>query len=155
MGKSDELTEADLRVKISNYCAYQERSPEQVLQKLNTLSKDRELISSVFSWATNENYVSETRFAEVYTHGKFHLKKWGKIKIRQGLIGHKIAEDIIEEALQTLEVDEYCDALISLGKKKYNETQKENNWILTKRYLLGKGYESYLIDKLSKRIKDD
>jgi len=156
MGKHEELTESELRLKISSYCAYQERSPKQVLEKLAGLTSNNQLIEDVYEWATKENFVSEHRFAENYAQGKFRLKKWGKFKIREGLRSHNLNDAIISKALDLIDKEEYESTILNLGKRKMSNLDQSDieSWIKVKRYLIGKGFEADLVNNLKKEIKE-
>jgi len=148
------LNESEARLKISSYCAYQERSPKQVLQKLQDYGLPVHLMESVLVWLQKENFVNENRFAETYVLGKFRLKKWGRNKVRQGLLRHNISPQRIEEALSKIDDEEYNSTLRELAEKKIAllKGTPEIQWIKLTRYLLGKGFESHLIIQLKGKI---
>jgi regulatory protein len=156
MGKGEKLTESELRLRISSYCAYQERSPKQVQEKLSTLNTDAIINERVIKWATDEKFVSESRFAKNYVRGKFHLKKWGRYKIKAGLKAHDISTQIIGKAIAQLDNTNYVETLITLGIKKFQSIKKtdQNKWRKTENYLIGKGFETKLILENKEKIEN-
>ena len=157
MGKEGKLTESELRLRISSYCAYQERSLRQVKEKIALLNNDVKVNERVIKWAVEEKFVSESRFAENYVHGKFHLKKWGRYKIKAGLKSHDISMNIIEKSISQLDSEKYLETLVSLGIKKFQALKKspKNRWQLTENYLIGKGFEAQLILENKRKIENE
>lgn len=83
-----------------------------------------------------------------YTLGKFRIKGWGKIKIKQGLKLKRIPDKMIVKSLKAIDPDDYVDRLKVLIEKK-SDTLKENDpykrRFLLSRYAASKGYEQDLI----------
>jgi len=133
-----------LKIKAASYCAYQERSIQQVSDKLTKLNASPIQLEEVIVWLRKENFLDETRFAEAYVSGKFKLKKWGRIKIIHGLKMHRVDEDIINQALETIDLSDYHQTLQLLYSKKESEIGKLDSSSIRKklsRYLIGKGFE--------------
>jgi len=153
----DNLTQSEARLKISNYCAYQERSPKQVVKKLSEYGISSDQIESVFNWAVNEKFVDEYRFAETYVNGKFKLKKWGKYKIKTGLMKHEISTENIQLALETIDQADYWATLENLAIKKLKLLGGNNDqkWIKLTNFLIGKGFEHDLVFELTRKMQDE
>ncbi|MCY1542241.1 Regulatory protein RecX [compost metagenome] len=95
-----------------------------------------------------DNFLNEERFANAYTSGKFRIKKWGKLKIRQGLKFKQVPDKLIQKALNKIDMDEYLETLrLSAVKKSIllrgADGQKKTQQLIT--YLRGKGFENDLI----------
>jgi regulatory protein len=143
-------TPSQAKPKIEKFCAYQERSHQQVKRKLqgyglNGMDADILLVELMHS-----NFLNEERFAMAYARGKFKIKGWGKAKIKQGLKREGVGEKLIQQALASLGMDDYMDTLNTLTTKKWplikGASHIEKVFKL-KRYLLGKGYDFEAIDK--------
>jgi regulatory protein len=143
-------TPSQAKPKIEKFCAYQERSHQQVKRKLqgyglNGMDADILLVELMHS-----NFLNEERFAMAYARGKFKIKGWGKAKIKQGLKREGVGEKLIQQALASLGMDDYLDTLNTLTTKKWplikGASHIEKVFKL-KRYLLGKGYDFEAIDK--------
>jgi len=139
--------------KIANWCAYQERSQQKVRDKLYEWQMKPTEAEEIISTLIAENFLNEERFAMAYTSGKFKIKKWGKVKIKQALKLKRVPEQIIKKALNSIDSDEYFETLRYLLKKK-QETEKEKNAVKRQfkliNYLHSKGYEKDLIFLLLK-----
>lgn len=100
--------------KLRSYCAYQERSQQEVRDKLYSLGMNREEVEQGLTALITEGFVNEGRFAEAYARGKHRTKRWGRIKIRMGLKKHGVSDVCIRRALATLDESEYQSTLEKL-----------------------------------------
>jgi len=139
------------KIKAGNYCAYRERTHQEVRDKLYELGLHKDEVEEVLTELIMEEFVNEERFARSFARGKFNLKRWGKVKIAYELKRRKISSYCIEQAMQEIPPDDYdgvLSHLIEQKKKSYSgDLFKVKNKIA--RYLINKGYESELVwDKL-------
>ena len=134
--------------KAESYCAYQERSQQEVRNKLYDWGLWPNEVEEVISELIENNFLNEERFARAYVSGKFNIKRWGKIKIKQGLKLKKITDKMIAIALNTIDYDDYLQTILETAEKKI-PTIKEKKAYKRKyklvSYLLGKGFENDLI----------
>ena len=147
------FSRAQCRTKAESYCAYQDRSQQEVRDKLYDWGLHEKDVEEIISELIQENFLNEERFAIAYTLGKFRIKGWGKIKIRQGLKLKRVPDKMIIKALNGIDQDDYMAKLRSLIEKK-QATVKESDpfklrFLLT-RYALQKGYEGDLIGEVIK-----
>lgn len=134
--------------KAEHFCAYQERSQQEVRDKLYEWGLWPDAVEQVISQLIEGNFLNEDRFAKAYTKGKFSQKAWGRIKIKQGLKFKRVPDVLIKKALQTIDADDYLVALTRILEKKAATLSEKN--ALKRRYKLqqyamGRGYEADLI----------
>jgi regulatory protein len=132
----------------AKYCALQERSQQQVRDKLYDWGLYGDEVEEVIAWLISEDFINEERFAESYVRGHFNLKKWGKIKIKQGLEQKKISEYCIKKGMKEIGDEDYQKTLNELLEKKWRILKEPNLYIKKQkavRYLLQKGYEPNLV----------
>ena len=139
------------KIKAENYCAYQERSQFEIRNKLYEWGLHQRDVEEIISELIELNFLNEERFALAYSLGKFRIKGWGKIKIRQGLKLKRIPDKLIIKSLKSIEYDDYLMMLKKILQKKSNTISEKDPF--KKRYLLtrfasSKGYESDLITDL-------
>jgi regulatory protein len=135
--------------KLKSYCAYQERCEYEVLNKLNKTELNQLEIEKILASLKASGFLDNARFAEAFTSGKFKIKGWGKQKIRQGLKAKYLPEELIENALNSLDIDGYTQQLIDIANKKWHQLGLKKNQNTKQklfRFLYGKGYESELIN---------
>jgi len=141
-----DLNEA--REKIRAYCLYRERSQKEVRDKLVSYGMLPDTVDTLLVELIQERYLDEERFARAFVRGKYSIKKWGKIKIKQALYPHQLSEYILRKAFTEIDPDKYYQNLLSIAEKRWpltkaaNEYQRKQKF---KAYLLRQGYESDLI----------
>ena len=139
------------KVKAESYCAYQERSQFEIRNKLYEWGLHQKDVDEIISELIEQNFLNEERFAMAYSLGKFRIKGWGKIKIRQGLKLKHIPDKLIVKSLKTIEDDDYVLMLKRILEKKSNTISEKDpfklRYLLT-RFAASKGYELDLIADL-------
>lgn len=143
------------RVKAEHFCAYQERSQQEVRTKLYSFELPYADVEELISELIQANFLNEERFARTYALGKFRIKNWGKHKIKQGLKLKQVPEKMINKVLKQLDDQDYSNTLIKLLNKKATllqepDTFKRNYKLM--QYALGKGYERGLISDVLKEL---
>jgi len=141
--------------KAKRYCAYQERSQQEVRDKLYEWGLHRAEVEQIIAQLISENYLNEQRFAEAFAGGKFRMKSWGRLKIRQALEVKRVSRPCINEALGKLDEKEYEATLNKLISEK-TKTMKEKNPFKKKyqvaRHAISKGYEPELVWEMLKQV---
>jgi regulatory protein len=135
--------------KAEHYCAYQERSQQEVRDKLYDWGLWSDDVENIIAELIETNFLNEERFALAYVSGKFKIKHWGKIKIKQGLKLKKVPERMISNALKTIEYDEYLQSIRSAAEKKLASISEKDPFKRKYKlvsYLLSKGFEHDLIN---------
>ena len=143
------------KAKIAKYCAYQERAHKEVAQKLYSFGLFSSQVDEILAWLITENYVNEERYAIAYSGGKFRMKQWGKIKIRQQLKLKGVSQYSIDKALSLIEADDYLTTTQELIRKKRESTSADNLYELRNkvaRYVINKGYEPEQVWEHTKNI---
>lgn len=135
-------------LKAESWCAYQERSQQEVRNKLYEWNLFPSEVEEVISELISTNFLNEERFALAYTSGKFNIKKWGKLKIKQGLKLKKVPDKLIQKALNGIDMDQYLSVLLTTAEKKDASISEKD--ALKKKfrlisYLQSKGFENDLI----------
>lgn len=150
------LTIKEAYPRIASFCAYQERTQNEVRERLKDFGIDGDEAEEVIVMLMSDNYLNESRFATTYAGGKSRIKKWGKNKIRQALKQKGISENCIKIALQEIDNEEYYNNLVKLAEKKLAEI-KETNPLKRKQKLLNyiqtKGYENDLVWEVINGLK--
>lgn len=144
--------------KIEAFCAYQERSHFEVKNKLESWFIDFRDINRLISELIETNFLNEERFASSYVSGKFRIKNWGKIKIRQQLKSKQVSQYSLNKALAEIDEDEYLSTLTKLAISKNKLIKAKDQWdrrIKLQRFLQSKGYENELIGEVLTDVLQD
>lgn len=135
-------------IKVSRWCAYQERCEKETREKLRALGAESFETEEVLALLRDQNYLNEQRFARSYARGKFRTLKWGRIKISSGLHSLGISDSMIKEALKSeITSEEYEKAgrkLIATRRKGQKDDSKENN-LKIMRFMQQRGFEASLV----------
>lgn len=160
--KKIKLTPTQARKKLEWYCAYQERCHSEVKEKLYNYGLFPNEVDQIVAYLITENFLNEERFAEAYASGKFRIKHWGKIKIKQGLKQRHISDYCIKKALNAIDVEEYFEVLKKVAEKKFksiketkgvSKSQKEyQKKMKLMSYLLSRGFENDLVSEVVKEL---
>ena len=134
--------------KAQNFCAYQERSQNEVRYKLVEWGIRGDELEEILTELILNNFLNEERFAKAYASGKLRINHWGRQKIKQGLKLKSVPDRILNKALYALDEEEYLEILHKLLDKKERVTaeknpQKRKYKLLS--YLQGRGFERELI----------
>jgi regulatory protein len=138
------LTHAEALEKLRHFCAYQERSPKQVLAKMKRLEVPLAWYESLETALGEEGFLSESRYLHQYTRGKSRIKGWGPRKIAQHL-QFELGKDVsLSDVLQKEDFETALQKLKKDLRKKY-ETLKGKQDLDLKgkliRFCLSRGFE--------------
>lgn len=144
------LTTLQAKRKAENYCAYQERAQQEVRNKLYEWGLHQEEVENIIVQLIEDNFLNEERFAKAYALGKFRMKGWGKIKIKQHLKAKNVSEPLIRTALLEINPDEYDQKIEQTIEKRLNKPLSSISFIEKSKlytHLQSKGFESNIINE--------
>lgn len=134
--------------KAAMFCAYQERTQQEVRDRLKEWGVSGDDAEEVIAELIQQNYLNEERFAKSFAGGKFRVKGWGRRKIRQHLQQRGISGYNLDRAMNEIAPDDYRETLADLLAKKRQSLRDDSPLVVKQklvRYALSKGYESELI----------
>jgi regulatory protein len=155
--KKKKLSPKEALAKIQSYCAYQERSHKEVKNKLYEYGLYSNEVDELISTLIVDGFLNEERFAKAFAGGKFRIKKWGRLKIKQELETLGLTKRNIATGLKEIDSSDYSQTLKSLIKKKASLTAESNPFKkknLIARYVIGKGYEAEMVWEMVKEYVD-
>lgn len=142
------ITPEKARSKALKFCAYQERSQQEMRDKIYSWGLHQREVESIISYLIEEGFLKEERFAIAYAGGKFRVKKWGKIKIKLALKNKKISEPLIKKALGEISDSDYRKMLqkvISAKEKLVIEKDPYKRKYKIASYAISRGFEPNLV----------
>jgi regulatory protein len=149
------IDENAARTKAEHYCSYQERSQQEVRDKLYEWGLHSKAVENIISELIGNNFLNEERFAKAYALGKFRQKGWGKVKIKQGLKFKKVPDVLIKKALLGIADDDYIKMLQKVLVKKMALVTEKNPYKRSyklQQFALGRGFEGDLIADVMKDL---
>ena len=131
--------------KSEAFCAYQERSSFEVIEKLKRMGAEDGEILQVLNALIDAKFLDDERFAKAYAVGKLRIKHWGVNKIKQGLQLKRIDRELIAQALAAMYDEEnYIGILQQVAQRKWQELHKEKDpWMRKQklfRFLASRGF---------------
>lgn len=130
------------------FCAYRDRSHKEVEEQLKEMNMIPAAKEQIIIQLMQEDFLNEERFARSFVRGKFRMKKWGRVKIKQELKLREISNPIIKLGLTEIDETDYLKTLGELSEKKLASIKEPNPYKKKKKiadFLLQKGYESQLV----------
>ncbi len=146
--KEKSYTDKEALIKISGFCSYQERTHQEVRDKLYGFGLNKDAVETIIVKLIQENFLNEERFAKAYAGGKFRIKDWGRRKIQEALKQKGVSEYCIHLAMKEIPEDDYLKTINELiEKRELKETEKNIYKRKHKiaKYLIGKGFEGNLV----------
>ena len=147
---------------LAKYCSLAERCLFDVRKKIQAENLSAEEEKRIVDWLLREKFIDEKRFSRSFVHDKFYFNHWGRIKIGYELKSKGIPPDIYQEALETIDEDEYLTVLTDLLKNKKRSVQGRSPQDVYQklcRFASSKGFETALIintlKKMFKNIDDE
>ena len=134
--------------KAEHYCAYQERSQQEVRDKLYAWGLWPDAVEQIIAGLIADNFLNEERFAKTFAQSKFNQKGWGRIKIKQALKLKKVPEVLIKKALQTIDAEAYTEKLEQILQKKATNLSEKDTYkrrYKLQQYAISRGFENDLI----------
>jgi len=151
MKPTNYFTFDEIKRKLEQYCAYQDRCHKEVEQKLREYNLFDEAKEQILLHLMQHDFLNEERFAKSFARGKFRIKKWGKQRIRRELKFREISEYTIKTALKEIDDEDYLQTVYQITEKR-NEILHETDYYKRKKKLIDflqrKGYEFDLIFKV-------
>jgi regulatory protein len=153
-----QLSKEQALQKAKHYCGYQERSHQEVKEKLYSFGLYKQQVEELISQLIEENYLNEERYAISFAGGKFRMKQWGRVKIKYELKQKRVSEYCIKKAMKEIDEEDYAKVLQKLAEKKWTSVKGQgvNQYVKlskTTDYLLQKGFEPELIKHAIAKIK--
>ncbi len=133
---------------LARYCAYQERCISEIKQKMKDLLVYESDQPTYLSWLSENNYLNEARFVELYVRSKFNQKHWGRNKIMFELKKRGIPDSMLITAWNDIDEADYIGQLTKILHKKKAELKtgtSQKKYQKCYAFALSKGYESSLI----------
>lgn len=143
------------KLKAADFCAYQERSQQEVRDKLYLYGLHENEVEEILSDLIVEGFINEERFAKAYAGGKFRMKGWGKRKIVQGLKQHRISDYCISKGLKEIDDEAYWAMLKKHGQKKLTSLKGQSDYVVKgklSQHLMMKGFDGDLVREVIEEL---
>lgn len=153
-----EFSVDELFQRAASYCSLSEHCVSEIDQKLTSWKVEKSLKKKLIDKLLANDFINEKRYAKAFVNDKFRFNKWGKIKIALALHSKGLNEELIDEALLSVDEEEYLSILENLLKSKLatfkDLTDYEKKGKLF-RFAQGKGFEPTAIEKVLQHLEEN
>ncbi len=152
------LTPEEAFNRAAGLCAKCEQCSPDILKKLSGWGISSSEAQKIISRLEELRFLDDERFAHAYAHDKLVFSGWGKMKIAQGLWAKRLPRDLIQEAVNGLDPEEYLSVAKRVMESKIRlspellESYEGRTKLL--RFGAGRGFGISLIAKIINGIKD-
>lgn len=129
-------------------CSQREYCRSDIEEKLQKWGVNNADCQKIINTLTNENFINEERYARAFVNDKFRHNKWGKIKISYHLRARKISPQAINDALESIDNEQYISTIKMLIEGHKKSVRAKNDYDLRARLLRfgqSRGFESSLL----------
>lgn len=141
--------------KVVQYCGYQERTEQEVRNKLHALGVTQTREKDQFIRALKaENFLNEERYIEAFIRGKVLSRQWGKKKLLITLTNKGLDPTLIQKGLDALADTDYLQSLHKAADRKKRSLAGKDPVLYKQKlthYLLQKGYEPELVYQVTQQ----
>ena len=145
------MTESEGKTLAERYCSGAEHCCLEVRAMLERHNVESEDIDRILKHLVKEGYIDEQRYARAFVHDKVRFAKWGRSKIAQTLWQKRIPQGVADEALSSIDEDEYMAALKDVVQSRYRTVKGATEYerkMKTMKTVCGRGYEPSLVRKV-------
>lgn len=145
------MTESEGKTLAERYCSGAEHCCLEVRAMLERHKAESGDIDRIIKHLITEGYVDESRYARAFVHDKVRFAKWGRAKIAQALWQKRIPQAIADEALASIDDDEYMAALKDVAQSRYRQTKGATEYerkMKAMKTVCSRGYEPALVRKV-------
>lgn len=140
-------------------CSRAEYSSGEIRRRLIAKGISPDEADTVVAALIERRFIDNARFARAFVREKLSFARWGRHKIAAALASKGVGRDIIREALDEIDPDEYQTVLQDLLKAKLRSLRAEPtqiDWSMrTKiyRFAASRGFESSAISSALTTLK--
>ena len=145
-----QLTPGEALNKAAAYCTLCERCISEVSAKLAAWGVPHGEQHEIIERLQQEEFIDEARYCRAFVNDKVRFNRWGRIKIRAALSEQRLPRELVKEAIDNINEEEYMSALAEVIAAKRRELKGKDDYAAQQkimRYAAGRGYEPSLIMK--------
>ena len=145
-----QISDPEALNKAAAYCTLCERCISEVKAKLDAWGIGSASQTKIIDRLIDEKFIDENRYCRAFVNDKLRFNHWGRIKIRAKLIEKRLPRELIADALENIDEEEYNNVLRTLLANKAKEVSadeehKKREKLL--RFAASRGFEPSIIMK--------
>ena len=145
-----ELTPGEALNKAAAYCTLCERCVSEVTAKLTAWGVPHCGQQKIIERLQQEGFIDEARYCRAFVNDKVRFNRWGRIKIRAALGEKRLPRELVNEAIENIDEEQYMAALAEVIASKRKELKGKDDYAAQQkilRYAASRGFEPSLIIK--------
>lgn len=153
-----ELTPGEALNKAAAYCTLCERCVSEVTAKLTAWGVPHCEQEKIITRLIEEKFINEARYCHAFVNDKVRFNRWGRIKIRAALSEKRLPRELVNEAIDDIDEEEYTASLAEVIAAKRKELKGKNDHVAQQkiiRHAASRGYEPSLILRTIKYDGDE
>ena len=139
--------------KAMKICSGKECSASEIEEILIAWGAGESDVKKIIGVLTEEKFLDDKRFAVAFARDKLRYNRWGRVKISMHLKQKRIDQQLIKNALNMIDEDEYREILKKLlaGHRKSVKAKTDYEFRAKMyRFALSRGFESSVIGDILK-----
>ena len=155
-GPKKPLEPARALLRLEELCARSEHCEGELREKLRKWLVSEEDADTILSSLRRRRYVDDERFARAYVRDKFRFDHWGRRKIELTLRRKRVDADVIADALEEIDADDYMAMLrklLAYKARSLPDAGAYENRVKLMRFAIGRGFEPQLVVKALDSMK--
>lgn len=143
-----ELTPAEALNKAAAYCTLCERCVSEVAAKLTAWGIAPAEQQKIVQRLQQEKFIDEARYCRAFANDKVRFNRWGRIKIAAALREKKVPRELMNEAIENIDEEQYRASLAEVIALKRKELKGKDDYLTQQkimRYAASRGYEPSII----------
>ena len=134
--------------RLQDRCSRSELCSHEVLTTLHKWGLPETVSMKILGLLKRDRFVDDARFARAFVRDKVVFNRWGKSKVRMALAAKHLDREIIDEAIEDIDDEEYsralCEVLQSKARSLEDLTSFESRNKLL-RYAASRGFEISMV----------
>ena len=130
--------------KAEKYCAYQERSQQEVRRRLHAWKVAGSDAEAVIAELIAGNFLSDARYAAAFVSGRYRIKRWGRLKIAAALRLDGLSDRCIQSAFEETDFSDYQETIGRVADgwlRCHRDAPSETVRLKLRAYLFSRGFE--------------
>ena len=141
--------------RASALCAASEQAPSDIREKLMRWGLTAPQAADVLSQLISQGFIDERRYAKAFVNDRFIFNGWGRVKIAYQLKQKRIDEDVIAQAIDNIDEQQYRERLVELLRAKWrtvNGREPRAAWAAMMRFAASRGFETGIAGECVKQV---
>ena len=147
------LSPAEALNKAAAYCTLCERCINEVSKKLTAWGILPAEHKKIIERLQSEGFIDEGRYCRAFVNDKLRFNHWGRIKITAALRDKRLPQELIKEAIEQIDEEEYTQVLRDVIAIKHKELKGKEDYATQQkliRFAASRGFEPGNILKIIK-----